>query len=298
MRSASVAPRSGNEPANAADEELAVEQDRDREQDREQRGRDAVGDRAGRVLDRLGVGAQVLRARRSATAAPSPTPWPRAARARSIGSRPRSFTVCGICLLKSRTSWIVGTVINAREDRGDDRGRHQHDHGGRAGAASRYGASSASTNGLSANASNAAIASDESVRGIERMNHTAIANSATAMASGIAERGSRSMPPVGRRVGRSGRGSDGRRRHVGIVRADGRHGAHAPGAAVGSLRARARLRAGPHVLVPRDRARRGAGHRVGAVGDGDRRARLSRGAVARALPLHSPARSRCSSPRS
>ena len=55
---------------------------------------------------------------------------------------------------------------------------------------------SASTNGLSANANNAAIASAERVRGTERMNQTAIANSATAIARGMAERGSRSTLPV------------------------------------------------------------------------------------------------------
>ena len=56
---------------------------------------------------------------------------------------------------------------------------------------------SASTSGLTANANNAASASDDRVRGIERMNQTAIANDATAMARGIAERGSRSIPSVG-----------------------------------------------------------------------------------------------------
>src|ERR1700712_2886542 len=55
----------------------------------------------------------------------------------------------------------------------------------------------ASTIGFSANANSAAIASDDSVRGIDRMNQTAIANSATAIASGMAERGSRSMPSGG-----------------------------------------------------------------------------------------------------
>ncbi len=54
---------------------------------------------------------------------------------------------------------------------------------------------SASTKGFSANAKSAAMARAESVRGMERMNHTAIAKSATAIASGIAERGSRSRPP-------------------------------------------------------------------------------------------------------
>ena len=95
---------------------------------------------------------------------------------------------------------------------------------------------------------------------------------------------------VGHRWGR--RGSERGRRHIGIVRADGRYGAHAPGAAVGSLRAGARVRARPHVLVPRDRARRRAGDRVGALRDGDRRAGVPGRRVARALPFRAPGRRR------
>ncbi len=260
-----------------------------------QRGRDTVGDRPGRVLDRLRVRAQVLRQRRSATAAPSPTRWPRAGDGPTIGSWPRSLTVCGICLLKSRTSRIVGTVMSAitsREQRARTVTSTMPAAVRRCQPVRRF---SASTSGLSASASSDAIASDESVRGIDRMNQTAIANSATATASGIAERGSRSIADVpaspvraaavGRRWPRVREEASPRRYRT------SRWSTWRGRSECGCLfapRSRSSSRLGLTVLVARDRARRRAGHRVGAHRDGDRRARLSGGRVARALPVHPP----------
>ena len=126
------------------------------------------------------------------------------------------------------------------------------------------------------------------------MNHTAIAKSATAIASGMAERGSRSMPPA---VG------DGRSPVEGPRGGDATSVSYEPMADIArTLRVRlsvrsalgARVRARAHVLAPRDRARRASGSSRGR----SRRWRSPRSCTRRwpgsRTSVSSRARSRCS----
>ncbi len=203
-------------------------------------------------------------------------------------------------MLKSRTSWIVGTVIRAATTAAITAVEISTAPAAvrRCQPVRRF---RASTSGLSAKETSDAMASADKVRGIDRMNQTVIAKRATAIASGIALRGSRSRlsdSTDGSGFGSRGGGSERGRRHVGIVRADGRSGAHAPSAAVGAVRARHRLRSRADVLVPRDRARRGARDRLGIVGHGSSPRSCTRPSPGWRTSVSCRARSPCCSPRS